>query len=392
MNDKLLVLLNWVEETIHPQKLANCPLTDAYILSLKEDIFAEVKTLKKTFFKQLVFSKKQAASGMIQLVKISDIVHKYLYRLTPVWNHSILAQTIRSLYIYILNFLETALKEIGNLAPKIYRQIPVTMYGLSDLKIELKGHYTTFLRQSNRMDIDHDLKILVQKGLYQFIHKKAITRFNADYYNHLIATISNGSDNLNTQIFMELLCLKGFNLPEFYLYRINEYKKTLENIPGLHEQLVFLMTEKDKLNGLTIQKEIKMLPDVPQIVEQLQGFLREKEHYIRQMLKLRRVIIQDDQLVKSMTRLKTNLSVAQFALFIRLQIEKGILLKENIGDQFSFFATHFYTSQTMFISADSLRKKSTEVEFNTAQKLKAYLISMLNWLNENYNLSNFKDS
>ena len=391
MNDRLLVLLNWVEETIHPQKLANCPLTDTYVLSLKEDFINEVKTLKTTFFKQLGFSKKPTASGMIQLVNISDIVHDYLYRLTPVWHRSILAPTIRSLYIYALNFLENTLKEIGKLAPKIHRQIPITKYGLSDLKIELKGHYSTFLHQLDGMEIDQDLKILVQKGLYQFINKREITLVNADYYNRLMTAIKE-IDDLNTPVLVDLLCLKGFNLPEFYLYRINYYKKSLENTPGLHEQLILLMNEKDKLNGLTTHGDIKMLAEAPQIVEQLQGFLLGKEHYIRQMLKLRRIIIEDGELAKPMTRLKTNLSVAQLALFIRLNIEKGLLFKENIGDQFSFFATHFYTAQTMFISADSLRKKSTDVEFSTAQKIKAYLISMLNWLNENYNLSNYKDS
>lgn len=110
------------------------------------------------------------------------------------------------------------------------------------------------------------------------------------------------------------------------------------------------------------------------------------------MLKLRRVILQDDMLAKSMTRLKVNMPVAQFGLFIRVQIEKGLLLKENIGELFNFFAAHFYTPQTMFISPESLRKKSTDVEFSTAQKLKAHLIAMLNWLNENYNLSNYKGS
>jgi hypothetical protein len=72
-----------------------------------------------------------------------------------------------------------------------------------------------------------------------------------------------------------------------------------------------------------------------------------------------------------------------------MQIEKGILVKENLGDLFKFFATHFYTPNAEYISADSLQKKSTDVEFATAQKLKGQLIGMLNWLNTNFNLSNY---
>lgn len=390
MNDGYVLLLNWIEEEIHPQKLTKSCLTDTEFQSLKEDFAVEVKIFKKTFFKQLIF-KKQSASGMKQLVKISDTVHHYLYRLAPAWNHSILSPNIKSFYIFILNSLETVLEDLGRLTPKTYKQIPVTQYGLPDLMMELKEHYHSFVNHLIHIDIDPALKVLVQKGLYQLIHKKEINVLNADYCRSLMATVI-CTENLDTSTFKRLLYLSGFNLPEFFLYCISNFKESLENIPGLHEQLEMLMTEQDQLNSLPGNIKIRMLPGVASIGEQLQGFLSEKRHYIKQMLKLRRVILQDDQLSKSMSRLRINMPVAQFGLFIRVQLEKGLLLKENIGELFNFFAAHFYTPQTMFISAESLRKKSTDVEFSTAQKLKANLISMLNWLNENYNLSNYKDS
>ena len=391
MNDGPVQLLNWVEETIHPQKLTNLSLTKANLLSLKEGFTAEVKPFKKIVFKQLIFSQKEATNSMIQLVKISDTVHHYLYRLAPAWNQNTSAPQIKSFYIYTLNFLETVLEDLGRLAPKIYMQIPVTLYSLPELMMELKERYKTCMFHFKRQPIDEDLKALVLKGVYQLIHKKEISLLNAGYCRDLMATVSN-ADNLDTKTFKGLLCLNGFNLPEFYLYCINNFKRSLDNIPGLHEQLEMLMTEQDKLNNLPINRKIKMLPGVASISEQLQGFLSEKIQYIKQMLKLRRIMLKDDQLAKSMTRLRVNMSVAQLGLFIRVQIEKGLLLKENIGELFNFFAAHFYTPQTMFISAESLRKKSTDVEFSTAQKLKTNLIGMLNWLNENYNLSNYKGS
>ena len=97
----------------------------------------------------------------------------------------------------------------------------------------------------------------------------------------------------------------------------------------------------------------------------------------------------DKEKAKAGIRFLMNLPVPQFGLFIRMQIEKGLLPKENVGDLFSFFAQHFYTPNTLFMSADSLQKKSTDVEFSTAQKMKGQLIGMLNWLNSNFNLSNY---
>ncbi|WP_141814156.1 hypothetical protein [Arcticibacter tournemirensis] len=328
---------------------------------------------------------------MKQLVKISDTVHHYLWRLAPCWKRSLSAPQIKSFYLFALNFLEAVLEELGRLAPEILMQIPVTQYSQPNLIVELKGRYKFFELHLDQLDIDDDLKNLVKKGLNQLIQKREINLMNVEYSRNLMTAVT-AKEKLDTATFRRLLFLYGFNLPEFFLYCISSYKDVMENTPGLHEQLEMLMTEQDKLDSLLVNCKIQMLTDVASINKQLRGFLSEKKQYVKQMLKLRRAMLKDDQLAKSMIRLKINMSVAQFGLFIRVQIEKGLLLKENIGELFNFFAAHFYTHQTMFISAESLRKKSTDVEFSTAQKLKAHLIAMLNWLNENYNLSNYKGS
>ncbi|MGO1243922.1 MAG: hypothetical protein ACTJHT_10170 [Sphingobacterium sp.] len=391
MNQVSVLLLNWVEDTVHPQNLANSQLIGTDPLSLKEVFTAEIITFKKIVCKQLIFSKKQADINMKQLVKISDAVHHYRYRLAAAWNQSVQGPQIKSFYTYALNLVETVLADMGRLAPAIYKQIPITKYGLPTLMMELKARYKIFLLHLDRLDIDGDLKTIVKKSLHQMIRKKEISFLDVAYCRHLMTIVGN-INSADTTMFKDLLCRNGFNPPEFYLYCINDFKGILDNIPGLHQQLGLLMTEQDKLSSLIVNCKIKMLSSAAPIGEQLRGFLTEKKFYIKQMLKLRRAMLQDDQFAKSMTRLRINMPVAQFGLFIRLHIEKGVLLKENIGELFNFFAAHFYTPQTTFISAESLRKKSTEVEFSTARKLKANLISMLNWLNENYNLSNYKGS
>lgn len=391
MYDGPVLLLNWMEDNIHPQKLISSPLMGTTALSLKEDLANQIKMFRKSVFKQLIFSKREAAASMKQLVKVSDTVHRYLYRLAPAWNQSLPAAQIRSLYIYILNLLQELLEDMGRLAPLLYRQAPMTQHSLPDVMTKLRASYRIFVQRLDQLAVDGNLIALVKQGVYQMIFKKEVSLLNAEYCRQLMTSASSAIIP-DTQTFKDILCMNGFNLPEFYLYCVNDYKNSLDNIPSLHEQLEMVMTEQDKVASLPVDIKAKMLPGVAPISEQLRGFLSEKKQHIKQILKLRRIIIQDDQLAKSMTRLRINLSVAQFALFIRVQIEKGLLLKENIGELFNFFAAHFYTPQTLFISAESLRKKSTEVEFSTAQKLKAHLIGMLNWLNENYNLSNYKGS
>lgn len=391
MNHEPVSMLNWVEDNIHPKKLINSALTTADIMYLKEGFAKELKAFRKIVFNQLIFCKKETFNNMKQLVSISDVIYHYRCHLTPTWKHNKLAVQIKLIYTSMLNSIETQLEDLARLAPKIHRKIPVTQYSLPNLIMELKGQYKVFVIHLQKIAVHEDLKTVIQKGLFQLIHKKEINLLNADSCRHLMSVIMK-AENLDTKSTKDLLLLNGVNLPEFYYYCISEYREMLDNIPGLHEQLLMLMTEQDKLKSLSRIIKYNMLPGVASIGEQLEGFLSEKKYHISEMLKLRRITLQDDLLAKSMTRLQINMPVSQFALFIRMQVEKGLLLKENIGELFNFFATHFYTQQTMFISAESLRKKSTEVEFSTAQKLKAHLISMLNWLNENYNLSNYKGS
>jgi hypothetical protein len=150
-----------------------------------------------------------------------------------------------------------------------------------------------------------------------------------------------------------------------------------------------LLTEKDQLYNLHIEKGLQMPGTSSLLYNELDQFLSEKYVFVNQLVKLRREATLDSEKAKAGIRFLINLPVPQFGLFIRMQIEKGLMPKEKVGDLFAFFATHFYTPNTSFISADSLQKKSTDVEFSTAQKLKGQLIGMLNWLNSNYNLSNY---
>src|SRR5690606_19647582 len=141
-------------------------------------------------------------------------------------------------------------------------------------------------------------------------------------------------------------------------------------------------------NGLPARTKSRWLKEDESIRKQLRIFYREKKSYIQQRIRLRRSEIRDRQLGEETERLQVNLPVAQFGLFIRLFMEKGLLQKEDVGKTFAYYAKHFRTPKTSFISAESLQKKSTDVEFTTAKKMKGHLIGMVNWLNKHYNTTN----
>ncbi len=382
-------LILWVEENIRPELLNSLPELDSYTPFLHQTFISGLINFRELLFEQMVLSKKDAAHGVRQLGNISNTIHSYLYHSKPAWKTTVSKTKIKSFYTCLLCCLEKVLEEVKKISPPIHMEVPITHYSLPPVKMELKKKFKQF---SNHLDIDaldSELRILMKRAIQLMINKKEITPAIVTYC-HRIMSETICLEELDASSMFFLLIKNGFNIPEFYLYYISYLKKSLDNLGGLHEQLEMLIIEKDKLNGIPDSENLRMLKGTAPIKEQLYSYLDEKQKHTVQILELRRLALEDDPLVKSAKRLKVNLPVAQLALFIRLQLEKGFFEKENIGELFNFFAEHFYTSKTKFISGDSLRKKSTEVEFSTAQKLKSQLIAMLNWLNENHNLSNYK--
>lgn len=382
-------LILWVEENIRPEQLNNLPELDNYIPFLHQTFISGLINFRELLFGQMVLSKKDAIYGVKQLVSISNIIHSYLYRSKPAWKTIVSKTKIKSFYRCLLCYLEKVLEEVKKILPPLYMEVPITHYSLYEVKVGLKKKFDEFASHLDKNAFDNDLRILVKREIQLMIHKKEITPSNVTYcFRVMNETISLKELDMNSMFF--LLVKNGFNTSEFYLYYITHLKKSLDNLGGLYEQLEMLILEKDKLNGIPDGENLRMFKAALPIKEQIYAYLDEKQKHTTQIFELRRLALQDDPLVKSAKRLKINLPVAQLALFIRLQLEKGFFEKENIGGLFNFFAEHFYNSKTKFISGDSLRKKSTEVEFSTAQKLKSQLIAMLNWLNENHNLSNYK--
>lgn len=234
--------------------------------------------------------------------------------------------------------------------------------------------------------VDPELGTLLLDDLHLLASLKGITRRDVAYAIDLMDALD-GLVEFGTSEVEELLYQMDFKTPYFFRYWTNRCNRLLSDEGNLHRQLEILIGMEDRLNGLTAKEKKKLLPDDASIHVQLRKFLKEKKAHINQRIRLRRMELCDAGLAESGQRILINLSVAQFGLFIRLFLEKGLLLKEDIGATFAYFAAHFRTPKTPSISSESLQKRSTDVEFATARKLKGYLIGMVNWLNEHYGTS-----
>lgn len=383
-------IFQWVDEVLHPKALINNEINQEDLLKLESGFLDQLKNYTEQAFIGTTLSRRHTTIQLRQLVNLSNTIYGYLICLTSGSKHKKTSSELRLIYLHLLNALEKIIAAVSQFEPKVGSKIPLTRYNYSGLKMELKTVIIDCLNILKRFPIEKKLYHLIEREFLLFINKKEINQYEVDYIWNLIRQIAN-LELADTSELIDILFINEFNTRSFFDFYSNDLNSRLNDIPNLHDQLLTIIAEQDRFNGLAGRK-IKMFPCHVSSEDHFKTLLSNKERHLKQLIDLRRVVNQDEQFSKSKHRLKIFLSVAQLGLFIRLFVEKGLLAKENIGDQFTFFASHFSTPQAPFISAESLRKKSTDVEFATAQKLKAHLIGMLNWLNENYNLSNFKGS
>jgi hypothetical protein len=387
MNFIPIQLQQFVRVSINPQMFIGKQISSDEFVKWKNFVNKEIASVSLIVFDSKLHNRDIAAL-ITQVVDLSNTVNSYIFKKSLLLRNHLQASVIKEHYNYTLYLFEGLISTLNDLFPNEAGRVKISHSNLFETISGLKMHFYKLNRHLQNSRVEKDLIDIVMVGISKLIHKKNITGSDTQYINSLITFLLNWTSLDNHQL-TDLLIIHDFNTPKFYLYNVNTWKNRLEDIPGLHEQREMLLLEKDRLYNLFIEKGLVMPFNKRSLFFELDEFLNEKYSVAKQMVKLTRKLIQDNEKAKAGTRFLINLPVSQFGLFIRIQIEKGLLVKENIGDLFKFFATHFYTPNTLFISADSLQKKSTDVEFATAQKLKAQLIAMLNWLNINYNLSNY---
>lgn len=375
-----------------------CPLPNINLLSnpVSQCEFLDVlqENLHDFFsrFTELVFkSPKKSKAVILQLILTSNKIHLYFLNISKVSKSTGNAFSFRSSYVQILTLIECLLDDCEILNEKLLKDLPQTRFASFMGKVTLKKNLSLLKTKVNCSDVEADLAELLLNGLQSIIEKKEIKRGEVGYVLMIFAILLN-MDSLTSENIENVLIQYDFNSPKFFNYIAKRcIMLTVENT-SLYQQMELLISLEEQLNGIPHIGLGRLNPEDEPIQEQLRKFYQEKKESVKQRIKLRRTEILDAKLWDDNEKAMVNLAVPQMGLWMRLFMEQGIIPKEEIGKTFSYYAKHFRTPSTPFISAESLQKKSTDVEFATAKKIKTHLIGMVNWLNENYNTSNYRDS
>ncbi|NOW95981.1 hypothetical protein [Mucilaginibacter sp. SG564] len=391
MKNVSVQLQQFVKESLHPNSIAGQPLTDGEFEKWQAFLVSAIKTLSDNHL-QTVFvldDKKTNTAELINFVTdLSNTISEYLTRYSKVWQRNPRATRIRQSYLSTCGLFEDFLDVLSKRFPKIAAQIAFSHYSIFQVKQELRLLAASATLHLQSQQIKSDIVAIFAKGLNHIINQRTLKRADNNYVRKLVAALIKKNFTDSAQV-IDFLIINDFNLPDFFIFCLEQWNDRISDQDGLIEQKEELLDLKSHLYELSVNSGLKSPWEKHRLYDELNKFLSEKYFLVKERLKINLHLANDDRYHTHRKRMLVNLSVAQFGLFLRLLIEKGILAKEHIGELFSFFAGHFYTPNTEFISPESLQKKSSVVEHATARKLKAILISMLNWLNTNYNLSNY---
>jgi hypothetical protein len=381
----------FVIDSLRPEKFRACSLSDEDFTKWKVFLLKESDSIRWAVdqhrWKEPSLTQEEVVKICDEIVDLNNIVFGYMMRSKKLWRNHPQAAQIKDAYLNSCNILENTVKWLSGVFTESARYIKISDYQLPLFKISLKQELSQLTRYLKSTNIDPDLTSLLLLGVSQLSYQRNIKENDVLRLRDLVKRIVN-SDCLCTRQLVDLLIITDFNTMDFFEYCIKEWQNLLLDVTDLYAQRELLLVEKSRLVNL-LQKSSVYRQSEPNIFSGLDAYLNEKSKLLKQHIKLRKKALKDQNSGRSGTRFLINLPVPQFGLFIRMQLENGILAKEHVGELFNFFAGHFYTAKTSAISTESLWKKSTDVEFATAKKLKGHLIGMLNWLNTNYNLSNY---
>ncbi|OJZ06469.1 MAG: hypothetical protein BGP15_04285 [Sphingobacterium sp. 40-24] len=386
------VSMNWLytlEDSLHPSKL-NIYEEHDILYQLMADLEKEIKQFRPYFIEQLGNSEKVARIYLIQLIEVSNKIYTYLTKMSALWTKGRFPNYIRDIYRHILSLLGSLMEMCGGFDREIQLGLPLTNYSLSNIRIMLNQKFEIVRKQIGNSNIDKQLSELLLSGLQSHIRKKEMKKSDLDYACLILDRLED-SESYSTPEMENLLYQYDFNTPAFFNYCIINCNRVLLDTPSLHEQMEILIGFEDRINGLPPRTALRWMLEDISIREQLRVFLKEKKAYLHQRMELRRSEIEDHKLTEENERMEVSVPVTQLGVFVRLFMERGILPKEDVGRTFAHYARHYRTPKTSFISAESLQKKSTNIEYSTANKVKGHLIGMVNWLNEHHNTNRDKE-
>jgi hypothetical protein len=191
---------------------------------------------------------------------------------------------------------------------------------------------------------------------------------------HQVLHISKG---MTTDDLARSLYRQNLNTLHFFNWYQKHILLLINKLPLKHDQENFIAEQVKTLAGIFADPEKALEPELPSIDLMLLPWLYENT---RNHDNIARPISKTN----IPTRLPLNLSVPQFAIFIRIFSQVGCFPDTNVAKIARFFTQHFTTKKQSNVSIKSFGKAFYSLDQSAAAIVRDFLQKMINYLNKTY--------
>ncbi|HEU5292168.1 MAG TPA: hypothetical protein VFU05_16070 [Cyclobacteriaceae bacterium] len=282
----------------------------------------------------------------------------------------------------ILNLMQHKLGEYFNLDTKIPASLKAkALKSIRDNYADLQGLLG---------DKENALINICRGHIKKLLEKEAIITYRKiRYMEMLIEAVGDLLRKNQDAYFPEreiqaLFFTLNFNSSEYYRYYIDLIQKKLAEMGSCSEQLEQLAFYLKTINQTPAMPDMAFNSGYKTLRTQLTEWILEETQFLerRRDLACSSQVAEND-FAKKDFKLEFDMSVSQFAFFIKAFIETGVIQNKNISELIRFLARFVKTKRSENISYESFRIKYYNVEGSTKDAVKSTLHTAIGFINSN---------
>ena len=165
---------------------------------------------------------------------------------------------------------------------------------------------------------------------------------------------------------------------------VNYFSTLITEADSVSERLEKLAFSYKKINQIQVKPAMIYDPKDRSIKDQLSDWLLQEISYLERKLELvSKGSLSEETTIRKEFKFEFDMSVSQFAYFIRTFIEAGVIQNKNISELIRFLARFVKTKRSENIAYESFRMKYYNVEGSTKDSVKNILHNAIGYINSN---------
>ncbi len=195
---------------------------------------------------------------------------------------------------------------------------------------------------------------------------------------------SDQESSLKDERVLSVLLILNYNSNACFEYYIDHLKSKLSEEDAASHRLEKLAFSYKVINQTQVKLGLAYDFQASSLKDQLSDWLMEEIQYLERTRELStRSVLKEAEFVKTEFKLEFNMSVSQFAYFIKAFVESGLIQNKNISELMRFFTKFVKSRKSQSIGYESLHAKYYNVENSTKDSVKNLLHATIGYINSN---------